>query len=148
MRLILFLMFTVIPMLETWLIVKVGSVIGATETVLSLVAAGALGAWLGKRAGFSVLRQVSADLQKGIPPADRLIEAALVLVGAVLLITPGYLSDVFGLLLFIGPIRRFLAPRLKSAALRWLTRSGVKLGPSGPIRPPSAEPPRFDHPIS
>lgn len=160
MRLTLFLMFTIIPMLETWLIVKVGATIGATETVLSLVAAGLLGSWLGRRAGFSVLREVAADFQKGLPPADRLVEAALVLVGAVLLITPGYLSDFFGLLLFIAPFRRFLAPRVKSLALRWLMGNGVKLGPLGPgpgfrpnaeVRqtgPVTREPPRFDHPVS
>ena len=125
---VLFLLFTVIPALETWLIVKVGSVIGATDTVLYLVGMGVLGAWLGKRAGFAVLRDVMADVQAGRAPTDKLVEAALVLVGSVLLVTPGVLTDVTGTLLFIAPLRRWLAPRVRVAVGGWLTRRGVVVG--------------------
>lgn len=149
MGVILFLLFTLIPAVETWLIVRIGSVIGATETVAYLVAAGLLGAWLGKRAGVSVLRQIMAELQQGIPPADRLVEGALVLVASVLLLTPGYLTDLMGMLLFIGPIRRFLAPRIKSLALRWLMERGMKVGAAGPGpgAPPHPVPGDADRPV-
>lgn len=128
----LFLLFTLIPTLETWLIIKVGGEIGATPTVALLLLAGVAGAWLGKRAGLSVMRDLFADLQRGLPPADRLVEGALVLVAAVLLITPGYFTDVAGLLLFIGPVRRFLAPRIKALALDWALRRGLRVGAPGP----------------
>jgi UPF0716 protein FxsA len=129
---VLFLLFTVVPTIETWLLIKVGSVVGATETVAYLVGMGILGAWLGKRAGFKVLRQVMDGLRTGEPPADRLVEAALVLVGSVLLVTPGVLTDATGILLFVGPIRRFLAPRVKRAGIAWMTRRGVVVGTMGP----------------
>jgi UPF0716 protein FxsA len=141
--LILFLLFTVIPALETWLLIRIGSVFGGLPTVAYLVGMGVLGAWLGKRAGFAVLRELMGDLQKGIPPADRVVEAGLVLLGSVLLVTPGVLTDVAGTILFIAPVRRLLAPVVKRGLLAWLSRRGVMLGPLGPgpgFRPSHAEP--------
>ena len=149
---LLFLLFTVIPALETWLIVEVGSVIGATDTVLYLIGMGVLGAWLGKRAGFVVLRDVMADVQAGRAPTDKLVEAGLVLVGSVLLITPGVLTDVTGMLLFVAPLRRWLAPRVRHQVGAWLTRRGVVVGsplagagastpwPTSPLAAPSEAP--------
>lgn len=147
----LFLLFTVVPALETWGIIEIGKVFGGWETALYLVLMGILGAWLGKRAGFAVLRDVFAGLAAGEPPADRLVEAGLVLVGAVLLITPGVLTDVVGILLFIAPVRRWLAPRVKVAALTWLTRRGVKVGSAGPgpraREKKKVESAGFEHPV-
>lgn len=148
---VLFLMFTVLPAIELWLIITVGEQVGAWQTVLTLVLAGVLGSWLGKRAGFQVVREIFDGLRQGIPPADKLVEAGLVLVGAVLLITPGYLSDVVGLVLFVGPVRRFLAPHIKNLAWRWLLQRGLKVGPAapGPAAPKqTTEPPHFQHPVA
>ena len=130
--LVLFLAFTVIPALELWLLIEIGGRVGGWETVAYVVVMGMLGAWLGKRAGFAVLRELFDDLRVGRPPADRLVEAGLVLAGAVLLITPGVLTDAAGTLVFVGPVRRWLAPRVKNATLAWLTRRGVKLGTLAP----------------
>ncbi len=150
----LFLAFTVLPALETYLLIEVGQVIGGWTTVAWLILMGVLGTWLGKRAGVGVLRQIGDDLRNGRSPADSVVEGALVLVGAILLITPGFLSDAAGMFLFIPPIRRFLAPRFKNWVLRWLTgRPGGfaftvgAMGP-GPAAPPPDAPPRkgFDHP--
>lgn len=157
--LVLFLAFTLIPALELWLLIEVGRVIGGAETVLYIVALGILGAWLGKRAGFGVMRQLFEDLRTGVPPADRLVEAALVLVGSVLLITPGVLTDVTGVLLFIAPVRRWLAPHAKNVVLRWLARKGVVLGTLAPgpgfheagraaAEKREGAPKRFEHPES
>lgn len=160
--LVLFLAFTVIPALELWLLIELGGVIGGAETVAYVIALGLAGAWLGKRAGFSVARELAEDLRTGKAPADRLVEGALVLVGSVLLITPGVLTDATGVLLFIGPFRRWLAPRLKRLALRALERRGLKLGNlstgpgfhpgGGPGFPKQPDPekkvgPKFEHPV-
>ncbi len=150
---LLFLFFTVIPAFETWLLIEVGEVIGGWQTVAWLVAMGVLGAYLGKRAGMGVLRQIGDELRAGSSPADSVVEGALVLVGSLLLVTPGFLSDLAGLLLFLPPIRRFLAPRVKALGLRWLASRpggfGVSVGPMAPG--PGAPPPErlkkgFDHP--
>jgi len=161
----LFLLFTVGPILETWLIIQVGSRIGATETTLSLVLAGLVGAWLGKRAGSTVIRELFDGLKRGEPPADKIVEGVLALIGAVLLVTPGYLSDVAGLVCLWQPTRRWLAPRVKTALWEGLKARGFTfVGNGGPgpgfqgTRPsahagskgqPAEKPhPQFDHPIA
>lgn len=148
---ILFLCFTLIPALETWLIIKVGQKIGAAETVLSLILAGMLGAWLGKRAGATVLRELFAGLRQGIPPADKVVEGALALIGATLLVTPGYFTDVVGLLLLVAPVRRWLAPRVRAAGWRWLSERGFRFvgggGPGPTARARESSTQQFDHPV-
>jgi UPF0716 protein FxsA len=97
----------------------------------------------------AVLRQLQADLGRGLPPATRLVEGALVLVGAVLLVTPGMLTDVFGIFLLIPPTRRLIAP----ITLRWLARRfQLPLDPAadptaGPRPPPALRRSPFDHPM-
>lgn len=151
MGVVLFLLFTVVPVVETYLIIEVGSRLGALETVGTLVLAGLVGAWLGKRAGSTVLREIFAGLRRGEPPAVKLVEGLLALVGAVLLVTPGYLSDLVGLLLLWGPARRWLAPRVKDLAWAYLSRRGfVFLGDGAPgpaMRAQQDAEKKFDHPV-
>jgi UPF0716 protein FxsA len=146
----LFLLFTAVPALETWLLIEAGRVIGGWETVGWLLLMGVLGAWLGKRAGFRVWAEIQGDLAAGRSPADHLWEAALVLVGSVLLITPGFLSDVVGALLFVPPVRRALVPPLKRWVLARVTVHGVSVGEPapGPAAPPRRATGRFDHPTA
>ncbi|MBM4365930.1 MAG: FxsA family protein [Deltaproteobacteria bacterium] len=148
---VLFLLFTVVPVVETYLIIEVGSRLGALETVGTLVLAGLLGAWLGKRAGGTVLREIFEGLRRGEPPAVKLVEGLLALVGAVLLVTPGYLSDVVGILLLWAPVRRWLAPRVKDLAWAYLSRRGFTFvgdGAAGPaMRARQEAEKKFDHPV-
>lgn len=150
--LFLFLLFTLVPALETWLVIEVGTRLGAVSTTLSLVLAGIVGAWLGKRAGSTVLRELFEGLRRGEPPADKIVEGVVALVGAVLLVTPGYLSDLVGLLCLWQPTRRWLAPRVKEYGWRWLSARGFTfLGGGGPgpaHRDRQAAEARFDHPVS
>mgnify|MGYP001596840228 FL=1 len=133
------------------MIIQVGSRLGAAETVGTLVVAGLLGAWLGKRAGGPVIRELLAGLKRGEPPAVKLVEGLLALVGAVLLVTPGYLSDVVGLLLLAGPVRRALAPRVKDATWAYLRRRGFTFvgegGPGPAMRGRQSAAEKFDHPV-
>jgi UPF0716 protein FxsA len=153
---ILFLLFTVVPAIELWLIIKVGTVLGSTETVLSLVISGMIGTYMAKRAGLSVLRQLMQEVSSGVPPADRLIEGVLVLAAGLLLVTPGYISDIVGMMLFVGPIRRWLAPRIKTMAWNWFLQRGLWVGnaKAGPAQaasqssPETPPPPHFRHPIA
>lgn len=121
------LLFTVVPAVELYLLLQIGSWLGPTETFVMLLLTGVLGTWLAKREGFAVLAQLSEELRGGLPPGTRLMEGALVVAGGVLLVTPGVITDVTGLLLIFPPTRRWIAPR----ALRWLSaRFGVvELGP-------------------
>lgn len=109
---LLFLAFTLIPAIEIFLLLQAGAIFGPLNTFAFVILTGVLGAWLAKREGLAVLRQLSEELQRGLPPGSRLMEGALVLVGGVLLITPGVLTDLTGILLIFPPTRRFLAPRV------------------------------------
>jgi UPF0716 protein FxsA len=132
----LFIAFTVIPALELYLLLQIGSALGPTTTFLLLLGSGLLGGWLAKREGLTVLRDLQADLQRGLPPASRLVEGALVLAGSLLLITPGVLTDFAGLALLLPPVRRWLAPRV----MRWAGNAfGVRVQVGAP-RPRSASP--------
>jgi UPF0716 protein FxsA len=108
----LFVLFTVVPAVEIFLLLQMGSFFGPMPTFLFVLGTGILGAWLAKREGFAVLRQLQSDLAKGLPPAARLVEGALVLIGGLLLITPGVLTDLTGIVLLIPAVRRALAPRI------------------------------------
>jgi UPF0716 protein FxsA len=114
----LFLLFTLVPVLELALLIQIGTVIGPLWTIAIVITTGFAGAWLARREGFAVLRQLQEELQHGIPPGAKIVEGALVLAGALLLVTPGVVTDVSGLLFIIPPSRRFLAPRI----LDWLLR--------------------------
>jgi UPF0716 protein FxsA len=75
-------------------------------------------AWLVRHQGFEILRRLQADLALGHPPAAELLDGALVLVGAVLLLTPGFFTDLLGLLFLIP----FTRAAIKQFARLWLQR--------------------------
>jgi UPF0716 protein FxsA len=164
----LLLLMTVVPALELFLLIKIGETIGAMETVLIILFTGTVGAALAKREGLGVLQKLQQDAQEGIPPATRLVEGLLVLIGGVLLITPGVLTDISGFLLIIPVSRRLIAAQVKDqVAARVKVMPGVGFGapgygpgmgqstvdPSGQRRGPkredsSEEPhPGFQHPV-
>ena len=94
----LFLLFTVVPALEFYLLIQVGQVLGAGATVTLILLTGLLGAAMARSQGVAVLQRLQSEAAKGFPSGDRIVEALLILVGGVLLVTPGILTDdvVFG----------------------------------------------------
>jgi UPF0716 protein FxsA len=118
MLLRLFLVFSVVPVLELYVLIKVGKLIGAWETVAVLLAVSFAGAWLVRRQGFAILSRIQGELATGRLPAAEMLDGFLVLVGGVLLLTPGFLTDFLGIL-FLLPAGRFF---LKQYLRRWLER--------------------------
>lgn len=116
----LLLLFTVVPAVELYLLILIGQWLGALETVLIILVTGSVGAVLAKREGLGVIRRLQEEARTGLPPGDRIVEGLLVLVGGVLLITPGVLTDLTGFLLIMPWSRRWLAPRVKARVMRWL----------------------------
>ncbi|MCK6524062.1 FxsA family protein [Myxococcota bacterium] len=161
----LFLLFTIIPAVEMILLLKLAEVMGAWETVGLILVTGLVGATFAKREGLSVLRALAAEASQGLPPADRLVEGLMVLIGGVLLITPGVLTDLTGFFLIFPLTRRPLAPIIKRLVVSRLL-GGVSAGSPGggfffrvgggapgqpPRRPNDDGPPRvgpFDHPTA
>lgn len=157
------LLFTIVPTLELALLITIGTQIGVLWTTLIVVTTGFLGAWLAKREGLGVLNKIKADLQGGMPPAGRIVEGVLVLCGAILLITPGVLTDITGFALIIPFSRRLIAPVVARMAVRWFTgdkelAKGINLDfgerPQAddpvevkPQRPSTSPDSPFDHPV-
>ena len=104
-------MFTLVPVLELYLLIAVGGAIGAPATIGLVLATGLLGAVLAKREGMRVLRAWQEAMARGQIPEEGLASSLLVLVGGVLLVTPGVLTDVVWLALLAPPTRRALAGR-------------------------------------
>lgn len=108
----LFLLFTIVPALELYLLIQIGAHLGPLVTFALVVATGAIGASLARAEGLRVLRDWQRALAKGEVPQDGVVSSALVLFGGVLLITPGVLTDCVGLLLLIPSVRRPVAAML------------------------------------
>lgn len=111
-----FLALLIVPTVEIAAIIAVGRVIGTWPTVALLVAESLLGAWLVRREGRRTWRALAQSLQTGVPPSKELADAALVLVGGTLLLTPGFVTDLVGFF-FILPITRPITRRLLEAVV-------------------------------
>jgi UPF0716 protein FxsA len=111
----LLLLFTVVPLIELFLLVKLGTVIGIGATVLIVISTGVLGAWLARRQGLGVLRRLSEDINEGRMPASTLIDGLLILVAGAVLLTPGLITDALGFFLLVpqgrAVVRRIVAAR-------------------------------------
>jgi len=111
----LVLLFTLVPLIELFLLIKVGEIVGAGNTILIVVVTGILGAWLAKNQGLAVAAQLQARVNRGEVPGRQLLDGVFVLMGGLLLLTPGIITDLLGLSLLLPPTRaiyRALALRL------------------------------------
>ncbi|GGL54232.1 FxsA family protein [Planomonospora parontospora] len=141
MRLLLFLAFLVVPVLEIWALIQVGQVIGGPLTVALLLADSLLGAWIVRREGRRAWQSLQTALQGGRMPDRELADGAMIVAGGALLLTPGFLTDVAGFLLvlpFTRPLMRrlgtwFFARRIRTLATR-AAGPGLAFGtPFGPM---------------
>jgi UPF0716 protein FxsA len=104
----LFLLFLIVPIIEIYLLIKVGSLIGGVPTVALLLAISLLGAYLVRSQGFRIITQVREELARGRLPAAQLLDGALVLIGSLLLMTPGFFTDFLGIFFLVPVTRRFI----------------------------------------
>ncbi|MCW2756396.1 MAG: FxsA family protein [Nocardioidaceae bacterium] len=117
--------FVLVPLLEIYVIIQVGQVIGALWTIVLLIADSLLGSWLVKREGRRAWQALSQALQQGRMPARELADGMLILVGGLLMLTPGFVLDIFGalcILPFTRPVgrrvlTRMIGSRLSAAAM-------------------------------
>lgn len=121
---ILFLFFLAVPLLEIYLLIEIGSVIGAIPTVFMVVFTAVLGAMLLQAQGISTLRRVQEATARGEVPAVEMLEGFFLIIGGILLLTPGFFTDIIGFLCLVTPLRRAL---IKA----WLRRRMVPPGGSG-----------------
>jgi UPF0716 protein FxsA len=111
MRLIL--IFIVVPLIEILLLIEIGSRIGAFNTILVIVLTAILGASMMRQQGFTIMRNIQRDLSQGRMPTGELINGALVLVGGIVLLTPGFFTDAVGFILLIPATRGFIRKKIQ-----------------------------------
>ena len=101
----LFFLFTVVPAIELFLLIKVGQKIGAGNTILLILFTGLLGAFYTRQQGLRVMSNIRWKMDQGQVPGDDLVNGAMLLVGGAFLITPGFITDLLGFAL-IFPLTR------------------------------------------
>jgi len=95
----------VVPFAELYVLLQVGHAIGALNTLALLILVSMVGAWLAKREGLGVIRRTQQALDAGRMPGRELTDGFLILLAAALMITPGFLTDIVGILLLLPPVR-------------------------------------------
>lgn len=115
--LLLLAIFVLVPATELYLLIEVGSEIGALSTIWLVILTALVGGWMVRHQGLAVMFRVREQLDRGEPPAIEMMEGVLLLLIGVLLLLPGFITDTLGFLLLIPPLRRWLI-------LNWLKRRG------------------------
>ena len=141
----LVLAFVVMPLVEIYVLIQVGQVIGPWWTILLLIADSILGGWLIKHEGRRAWLALTTALNSGRMPAKELADGALILIGGTLMLSPGFVTDALGILLIL-PFTRPIARRLLTQVVskRLLAAGGVSVqgrpgprpGPDGPTHRP------------
>ena len=107
----LFLIFAVIPVIELALLIKIGSVIGTLNTIIIVILTAIVGAYMVKLEGIAVMYRIQENMQQGTFPAEELINGMMILMAGVLLLTPGFFTDVIGFLM-VFPVSRGVIKRI------------------------------------
>ena len=105
MLLKLFLAFTIIPIIEIYLLIEIGSMFGALTAVTLVILTGFLGAFLARMQGLQTLYRIQESLREGRMPSGELLDALLIVIAGLVLLTPGFLTDSAGFLLLIPATR-------------------------------------------
>ncbi|MFA7388416.1 MAG: FxsA family protein [Thiohalobacteraceae bacterium] len=133
---LLLVIFVALPLIEIYLLIKVGSWLGALPTVFLVVFSAVLGVLMLRQQGFGVVRRVRVTLDRGQVPAMELLEGMLLALGGGMLLLPGFFTDLVGFLCLIPPVRRWMVQALLDRYL--LNRPG----------PPPGAPPTKEGPVT
>lgn len=125
-------LFLVVPIAELAVIIQVAQGVGVLNTIVLLVVVSVVGAWLVKREGIGVVRRTQRAVQRGQLPHRELVDGALIMFAGALLLTPGFLSDVLGIVLLVPPSRAVVRTALLHR-FRNRIEARVRYGPAGPV---------------
>ena len=118
---VLLLLFIIVPLLELYVILQVGEAIGVLPTIAILIADSILGSVLMRSQGRAAWRRFNAALTEGRIPHREVLDGALVIFGGALLLTPGFVTDILGIILLLPPtralVRRFAGRMVASARM-------------------------------
>ncbi len=121
----LFLAFTLIPFIELYLLIEVGMLIGPLSALGLVILSGFAGAYLARMQGMQTMIKVQSSLQQGIMPKEELVDALLIFIAGIVLLTPGFLTDIAGLLVLFPAtrfhIKRFISEKFK----KWIQNQDI-----------------------
>lgn len=123
----LVLLFTLLPIAELYVLIKIGTVIGGLNTVALVLITGVVGAYLARVEGLRVLTRARENLRQGIPPAEEMIDGLLIFIAGVVLVTPGVITDCMGLLILFPPTRRHFKIWLRKQFDRMVAQGSVRV---------------------
>jgi UPF0716 protein FxsA len=126
----LFLAFTLVPFIEIYLLIKIGGQVGAFNTILIVILTGLLGASLARLEGIKTMTKVRDSLNRGDLPAEEMLDAMLIFVAGVVLLTPGFLTDLTGLALLVPKLRFWFKRWLRKKFDEWLEKTNGRGGMS------------------
>lgn len=127
---LIFLLLLAMPVVELAVIVQVAEEIGVLETLVVLVGISIAGAWLLKQQGLATWRSLQATTARGQVPTKEASDGALIVVGGALLLTPGFVTDVFGLVLLLPPTRALVKSSFRKLFAGWAIK---RAGPAGKV---------------
>lgn len=110
----LLLLFTIVPVIELVILFKVGSLIGAAPTIALILLTGVAGAYLARTQGLDLAYRIQAELNQGRLPTEELLDGAMILAGGILLLTPGFFTDIFGIVLLVPITRTFCKKSIRA----------------------------------
>jgi len=135
LRPLLVLAFVVVPLVEIWAILEVGQLVGPWWTIVLLILDSMLGAWLIRREGARAWAALREALYSGRMPAKEIADGALILIGGTLMLSPGFVLDIAGIVLilpFTRPVARRLLTKVVERRLVVAPGFGFAPGPFGP----------------
>lgn len=119
----LFLAFTLIPFFEIYLLIKIGYYLGAFNTVVVVIVTGFLGAYLARHEGIRTMTRVRESLQRGELPADEMLDAVLIFIAGIVLLTPGFITDLAGVAILVPNTRSWLKRWLRRKLDQWISEN-------------------------
>ena len=120
-------LFVVVPILEFTILIEIGRRVGTLYTLILVFGTGILGAFFAKMEGLRIVTRLQENLRAGIMPTEELFDGILVLIAGVLLITPGLLSDISGLLLLIPVTRYPVKLFVRRIVRRWVVARTLRI---------------------
>jgi UPF0716 protein FxsA len=123
----LFLLFTIIPVVELALLIKIGSFIGVANTIAIVILTAIVGAYMVRSEGIGVMHRIQKNMNEGLFPGDELINGLLILIAGALLLTPGFFTDLLGFCMVFPLTRKFISKYVKKYLERKISSGDIHI---------------------
>lgn len=123
----IFLILVIVPAAEIGILMLSGQTIGIPATIFLILLTGFLGAFLAKQQGLETIRKTQELVGRGMMPGDMILDGISILTGGILLLTPGFITDILGFLLLTPPTRKFFKALMLKQFRNWIDKGSIKV---------------------